>query len=94
MGAVPGGRGHWAVCMRGEQRRTYNPAAPVRGHVAEHLELLAGLSVEEDGVDPAQSVAIHQMLGTVLRMREHPAPCTGKEATSRKHPFSLSAQAP
>lgn len=70
---------------------TYNPATPVRGHVAVHLQLLAQLSMEEDGVDAAQSVPIHQMLGTVLRMGEHPAPCTGKEVMSRKDPFSRSA---
>lgn len=96
--------GPWVLCPvdedtglsahAGSSVRTYNPATPVRGHVAVHLELLAGLSVEEDGVDPTQSVAIHQVLGTVLRVREHPAPCTGKEATSRKHPSSLSARAP
>lgn len=73
---------------------TYDPAAPVRGHVAVHLQLLASLPVEEDGVHPAQGVSVHQMLGAVLRVREHPATCTGKEASSREDPFSRRAWEP
>lgn len=70
---------------------TYDPAAPVRGHVAVHLQLLAALPVEEDGVNATQGVSVHQVLGAVLRVREHPATCTGKEATSREDPFSRHA---
>lgn len=67
---------------------TYDPATPVCGHVAVYWQLLAQLPIEEDGVDSTQSVSVHQMLGTVLRMREYSAPCARKEAISRKDPFS------
>lgn len=63
---------------------TYDPAPAVCGHVTVHLKLLAQLPIEEDGVDSTQRVSIHQVLGTVLRVSEHPAPCTGKEAISTK----------
>lgn len=58
---------------------TYNPAATISGHVAVHLQLLAKLAMEEDGVDSTESVSICQMLGTVLRVWEHSAPCMEKK---------------
>lgn len=67
---------------------TYNPAATISGHVAVHLQLLAKLTMEEDGVDSTESISICQMLGTVLRMWEHSAPYMGKKETSRNDPAS------
>lgn len=74
------------MCMEGSAG-TYDPATAVHRHVTVHLQLLASLPVEEDGVNPTQGVSIHQMLGAVLRVREHPATCAGKEAISREDPF-------
>lgn len=37
---------------------TYNPASFIRGHVTVHLHPLAGVSVDVNGVDAAQSLSI------------------------------------
>lgn len=71
---------------------TYNPAAPIRSHVTVYLQLLAELSIEKDGVNSAQSVSIHQMLGAVLRMSKHSALCIRKEAISRQCPSPYCAK--
>jgi len=47
---------------------THNPATAVCAHVTEHLHPLAEVPVDGDGVDTAQRVSVHQVLGTVLRV--------------------------
>lgn len=45
---------------------TYNPASFIRSHVTVHLHTLAGVSVNVNGVDPAERLSIQQVLGTIL----------------------------
>lgn len=45
---------------------TYNPASFIRSHVTVHLHTLARVSVNVNGVDPAESLSIQQVLGTIL----------------------------
>lgn len=47
---------------------THNPATAVCAHVTEHLHPLAEVPVDGDGVDTAQCVSVHQVLGAVLRV--------------------------
>lgn len=62
----------------------YNPSAPICGHVAVHLHPLANISIDGDSVDSAQSVSIHQMLGTILRISKHASSCEiGDESFNR-----------
>lgn len=56
---------------------TYKPAPAVSGHVTVDLYTLAWVSVDVDGVDAAQGLAIQQVLGTVLRGGEQTVSCLG-----------------
>lgn len=53
---------------------TYNPASFISGHVTVHLHTLAGVSVDVNGVDAAQSLSIQQVLGTILRCCKQTTP--------------------
>lgn len=54
---------------------THNPATSIGGHVTVDLHSLAEVPVDGDGVDTAQCVSVHQMLGTVLRVGKDTAAC-------------------
>lgn len=54
---------------------THNPAASIGGHVTVDLNPLAEVPVDGDGVDAAQSVSIHQVLGAVLRVSKDTSTC-------------------
>lgn len=80
---------------------THNPAASIGGHVAVDLHSLAEVPVDGDGVDAAQRVSIHQVLGTVLRVSKDPATCEIKKKAKFKPrdilstclgPFSLQSR--
>lgn len=64
------------TCVSGETGLTHNPAALVRGHVAVHLHALAGVSVNVDGVNATQRLAIQEVLGTVLGHGKQTTPWT------------------
>lgn len=53
---------------------THDPAPIVRGHVAVHLDALARVSVNVNGVNAAQSLAVQKVLGAVLRRGKQTAP--------------------
>lgn len=53
---------------------THDPAPIVSGHVAVHLDALAGVSVNVNGVNAAQSLAVQEVLGAVLRRGKQTAP--------------------
>lgn len=53
---------------------TYNPPSFISRHVTVHLHTLAGVSVNVNGVDAAQSLSIQQVLGTILRCCKQTTP--------------------
>ena len=61
-----------AVCVSVEPWRrsggTHDPAAPVRGHVAVHLDGLALVPQQVEGVQARRRVPVQQGLGAVLRV--------------------------
>lgn len=62
---------------------THNPAASVGGHVAVDLDPLAEVPVDGDGVDAAQCVSVHQVLGAVLWVSKDTAACKIKKKKKR-----------
>lgn len=76
---------------------THNPATSIGGHVTVHWHPLTEVPVDGDGVDPAQRVSIHQVLGAVLRVSKDTSSCKIKKRKKKakfKQRISPMPQAP
>lgn len=70
---------------------THNPSTSISGHVTVDLHPLAQVAVDGDGVDAAQGVSVHQVLGAVLRVSKDTTTCRRKFKPNPEQSDTLSA---